>query len=467
MRKEQFEGISPILTQTAAAGTGTQEIPTSEPVEHDPTVYLTRSGDNLPALSKRFNSTIDDLITINPDLSGFVDYSTLPIGLSIKYPKTVVEEYQSKEQIIPDNYLIYGNQHDDFDVNTFLMGTDGWLKNYIDNTSGNHVTGAQIVRGTAENYSISPKLLIAILEYEMKAVSSPDTPGRFYLGSDEENRKTLGRQLSWAANVLNNGYYGWREGSQVSFIGKDGNSFSPHPGENAATVAIQYYFSRYKTGEDYLFAILPNGFSKTYIELFGTFDWTAEQNIVIIPENLHQPELVLPIQPGMKWLFTGGPHSGWGTGFPFAAIDFAPPSQVAGCDPSPHWAVAVASGIVAFSEGGKVLLDLDGDNNYLTGWVIQYLHLSPEGSPKVGTSLNQFDNIGHPSCLGGSSTGRNLHIARLYNGEWIPADGVIPMMLDGWKVTNGEKEYKGFLEKQDAKIASSSSGERYSQISAD
>jgi hypothetical protein len=112
-------------------------------------------------------------------------------------------------------------------------------------------------------------------------------------------------------------------------------------------------------------------------------------------------------------------------------------------------------------------LDLDGDNNYLTGWVIQYLHLSPEGSPKVGTSLNQFDNIGHPSCLGGSSTGRNLHIARLYNGEWIPADGVIPMMLDGWKVTNGEKEYKGFLEKQDAKIASSSSGERYSQISAD
>ncbi len=73
-------------------------------------------------------------------------------------------------------------------------------------------------------------------------------------------------------------------------------------------------------------------------------------------------------------------------------------------------------------------MDLDGDGNEETGWVIVYLHIATEGRVPVGTWLAQGDKIGHPSCEGGKSTGSHLHIVRKYNGEWVPADGP-PMPL--------------------------------------
>ena len=36
--------------------------------------------------------------------------------------------------------------------------------------------------------------------------------------------------------------------------------------------------------------------------------------------------------------------------------------------------------------------------------------------------VNPGDNIGRPSCEGGFSNGTHLHLARRYNGEWIPTD---------------------------------------------
>ncbi len=75
-------------------------------------------------------------------------------------------------------------------------------------------------------------------------------------------------------------------------------------------------------------------------------------------------------------------------------------------------------------------MDLDGDGNEETGWVIVYLHIATEGRVPVGTWLAQGDKIGHPSCEGGISTGSHLHIVRKYNGEWVPADG--PCLYHEW-----------------------------------
>ncbi|HEX7556322.1 MAG TPA: hypothetical protein VF338_06835, partial [Leptolinea sp.] len=264
-----------------------------------------------------------------------------------------------------------------------------------------------------------------------------------------------------------NGYYGWREGLQTQFTDPTGKEISPSPQNNAASVAFEYFFSRFLKGESYQKAISNEGFSKTYQELFGGMDWNYDIDHPLIPGNLKQPVFILPFKPGINWIFTGGPHSGWGIGWPFAAIDFAPPSETAGCDPSPYWAVATADGVISRSESGNVVLDLDGDGNSHTGWTVQYLHISPGNPLPVSSIVKTGDMIGHPSCIGGNSTGRNLHIARLYNGEWIPAGGVIPMVLGGWTVSYGEKEYKGSLSSIDKTIISSSSGEGTSQLSSD
>ncbi len=69
-------------------------------------------------------------------------------------------------------------------------------------------------------------------------------------------------------------------------------------------------------------------------------------------------------------------------------------------------------------------LDLDGDGDERTGWVIFYLHLSAASRAPAGKQLHVGDMIGYPSCQGGELvTGTHVHIARKYNGEWILADG--------------------------------------------
>ena len=61
--------------------------------------------------------------------------------------------------------------------------------------------------------------------------------------------------------------------------------------------------------------------------------------------------------------------------------------------------------------------------------------------------MQQGDLIGHPSCEGGRSTGTHFHLARRYNGEWMPAGGPIAFVLDGWVTDYGEQAYQGTLTK--------------------
>jgi len=76
------------------------------------------------------------------------------------------------------------------------------------------------------------------------------------------------------------------------------------------------------------------------------------------------------------------------------------------------------------------------------------------------------DALGYPSCEGGTSTGTHIHIARKYNGEWIPADSAIPFDLEGWIAHNGEAAYQGTLKRGNQTIIASVSGDAPSHIKA-
>jgi LasA protease len=94
-----------------------------------------------------------------------------------------------------------------------------------------------------------------------------------------------------------------------------------------------------------------------------------------------------------------------------------------------------------------VVLDLDGDGDERTGWVIFFFHVATEGRIKAGLVVKQGDPLGHPSCEGGRATGTHVHIARKYNGEWIPAAGPLAFALDGWVAGFGSAIYEGTLTK--------------------
>ncbi|MEK7683169.1 MAG: hypothetical protein AAB321_03865, partial [Chloroflexota bacterium] len=177
-----------------------------------------------------------------------------------------------------------------------------------------------------------------------------------------------------------------------------------------------------------------------------------------------QPELLLPFVPNRIWDFTGGPHYSWGTSLPLGALDFGPPAIASGCTPSGEWAAAPAAGIVARSEEAIVVIDLDGDGDERTGWSLFFFHIAEAGRIQAGVKVEVGDLLGHPSCEGGTATGTHFHLARRYNGEWLPADGALPFVMDGWVAKQGAALYEGTLVKGSKVVAACTCSTRENRI---
>lgn len=426
--------------------------------------YVAQDGDTLPALAAHFNTTENEIRKNNPVIPG--DATTMPTGFPMKIPIYYRPLWGTPYQILPDSLFVNGPSQIGFDTVAFVDSYPGWLKNYRVSVAAGTLRGGEIINHVVDNYSISPRLFLALLEYQLGALTNPALPesiGRYSLGYRNPRYTGLPSQLNWAANTLNDAYYSWSSGSLDTFDHLDGRTERPDPWQNAATVALQVYFSKLFPDDAYNYAISGSGLAKTYLELFGD-PW---QNITPhIEGSLKQPPLSLPFAMGRSWAFTGGPHTGWGNGYPLSALDFAPPSVVGGCAEAEDPAVAIADGVIVRTGDAVAMLDLDGDGDERTGWVILYLHLANVSLPQVGKVLKLGDPIGMPSCDGGRATGSHVHIARKYNGEWIPAEGVLAFNLEGWVAKNGDVPYDGTLTKLGRSIRACVCSDQNSQIRA-
>jgi hypothetical protein len=203
------------------------------------------------------------------------------------------------------------------------------LKNYRVYAGEKMRTGAEAVDYVATNYSVSPQLLLALLEYQTGALTQPNVPiGKYMLGFRRVNYEAPYLQMVIAANTLNHGYYSWRAGKLTEIELLDDTLFRPDPWQNAGSVALQYYFSRLYSGNQFYTSIGQEGFARVYQTFFG--DPWAEM-VTVLPGSLQQPALQFPFVVGQLWAYTGGPHTGWGSGEPLSAIDFAPASETSGC----------------------------------------------------------------------------------------------------------------------------------------
>lgn len=426
--------------------------------------YTAQCGDTLVNLAIRFNTTVEEILAENPVIPE--DATTLPPGLPMTIPIYYEALWGPQFQILPSCAFVNGPEQIGFDVGAFVDSQPGWLKDFDQYAAEQQRSGAEIVEYISTQFSISPRLLLAILEYQLQALSDPTPPEGlltgYPLGYRASGYHGLYIQLVWAANRLNQGYYGWQGGHLDTLEFSDQTIEHPDPWQNAATVALQYYFSLLEPKGVYYQTVTEGGLIATYRELFGD-PWTCQPHI---PGSLRQPAMILPFKPGKTWAFTGGPHTGWGQGDPWAALDFAPPSEIGGCEITSEWAVATAPGVIARSEPGLVELDLDGDGDPRTGWVVLYLHLGTQDKIAAGKEVETGAQLGHPSCEGGESTGSHIHIARKYNGEWIPASGVIPFDLSGWIAHAGAAEYQGTLVRFGEAVTASVDAEEKSLVSA-
>lgn len=428
------------------------------PVPPTDGVYVVQPGDTLGTIAQLYGLRIDDILAINrvPD----------PLRLEVGQPLTVPAGnyvFGPAAKLVPDSELVYSPSASAFDIAAFVSAHPGYLRDYRETIDGESHTGAQIVADIATRFSVNPRLLLALLEYRGGWLSNPAPTGdalTYPLGIRDPERTGLTRQFQAAANELNDGYYGWKYRGRLAHTLADGTRLLFGSTLNPGTVGVQRLLAVDATLAEWQRATGPDGFPRVYRALFG--DPFALATEPVTPPDLVQPTLALPFGPGEEWVYTGGPHGGFYSGAGWAAVDFAPPLPSddrilaqGGCYVSPFWATAAGPGIIARSADGFVVLDLDGDGDEHTGWTLVYLHISADERIATGTRVNTGDPLGHPSCEGGQvSTGTHVHIARRYNGEWIPAQcdacapgvSVPPMVLGAWTVCGQPgQEYQGCL----------------------
>jgi LysM repeat protein len=410
--------------------------------------YTIEAGDTLGSIAQSYGITLDALMQAN----GLNESSLLFVGQVLNIPPVDTNVNPgSSFKILPDSELVYGPATVNFAVESYVQEKGGYLASYVQDVNGEYLTGIQIVERISQNYSVNPRLLLALLEYRSQWVTNP-TPSNidYPMGFFDDYYAGLYRQLAWTANNLNRGYYLWRVNALSTLPLSDGSSVPMSANINAGTAALQYFLAQFNDRGTWDLDVSEFGFFLTYNLLFGyPFDYEIA---ALLPPNLTQPPMQLPIERGITWSFTGGPHGGWDAGSAWAALDFAPPGEGGGCDPAPEWVVAVADGWIVRAENGAVIQDLDNDGYEQTGWTVLYMHIATSGRVEPNTYVYAGDPIGHPSCEGGVSNATHLHLARRYNGEWIPADGNLPFVMDGWISSGNGIEYDGFLNKGSAVI---------------
>jgi LasA protease len=455
-----------VLVPTRIAPTLPNVFPTPDPAHIVPTLrsnpvnYTVKAGDSLAVIARRYGVDVNSIASANsisnPDL--------VKVNQALVIPPPSPKFAAPSFKIIPDSELVFSPLTRDFDIRSFVHSMKGYLDSYREEVDGQTLSGADIVDLVSREHSVNPRILLAVLEFQGGWVTNPSPQAPFVdypMGWMDRSRKGLYKQIFWAANNLDRGYYDWQSGSVGSWVLSDSTIVPVSPVVNAGTAAIQYLMSLLKDQGSWTQSVSKDGVFASFNQLFGyPFNYTYEP---LVPADLTQPKLQLPFETGVMWYFTGGPHMGWDDGSAWAALDFAP-TDGGTCAVSEAWETAVADGVIVRSGDGSVILDLDGDGYEQTGWTILYLHVATQDRIAAGTKVHAGDRIGHPSCEGGYSPAMHLHIARRYNGVWIPADGPTPFVMDGWVAESTGTEYDGYLKNNGQVVEAWNSRKEENQI---
>lgn len=446
-----------------------------------PTQHIVQSGETLFAIAGQYGLTVDEIVRANrlenPDL--------LVVGQVLALPEAAVA-FGNFQRLIADDRVVRSISGESFDVAGFIASQPGVIRQMTDlvdmrlddgSIQREQLTASEVIERISREFSVDARLLLALIEYRAGLLSQISVSQEFQRGpfiaadaTPNIDRDGLYKQLSWLANQLNEGYYGSKYRGNRFIVLNDNTRVQIDPLLNSGTIAVQQALARTANNvTQWRQDIEPQGFVATYMRYFGN---PLEAVLVpFVPPDLSAPTFILPFELGVEWRFTGGPHGGWASGSAWASLDFAPGTEDPlgrFCYVAPDWVVAIADGVIAYSDDGSVVLDLDGDGRVGTGWTIHYLHISSVDRIAVGTRVRAGQRIGRPACSGGVSFATHFHIGRQYNGEWIPADcqacdpslNVPAFVLSGWR-TEGilRAEYQGALVRGSTRIVAEQSRE--------
>ena len=337
----------------------------------------------------------------------------IPSGYFFPYEEVVqAEEIISADSSIENELLIYTPEEMlSFNIEDYLLHNAPHLVEY-----------AEIISHWCGYSSISPKIIIALIEYQTGLISNaqPDPNDMEKPLSSLSDRTGFSMQVKDVAAQLADAYYSW------------------HKNQQALDQNILQNFLDEKSNVQ--LKAQQQGFRNLYYQLFPESSESGKKQLqaptvgATPPDNLLQ----LPYPVGESWNY-GGSHTNNGSGdYPQSSLDFNGGSWNWGADTSDLWVVAAHGGqVVVHSSCNVEVIGSDG-------WSTTYYHLDNvvvETNQTVtrNTPLaNYADNKAQAICQGGSSSGPHVHFSLKYDGSYEHLDGV---KLSGFSVHTGRDSY--------------------------
>ncbi|MGD9007805.1 MAG: fibronectin type III domain-containing protein, partial [Desulfobacteraceae bacterium] len=322
-------------------------------------------------------------------------------------------EISSADASIENKLLVYTPQEMlSFNIEDYLLQNAPHLVEYAETIS--HWCGYS---------SISPKIIIALIEYQTGLISNkqPDLNDMQKPLSSLSDSTGFSMQVKDVAAQLADGYYSWRKNQQPSdqnilenFLDQKSNVQLKAQQQNFRNLYYQLFPEISESGDAQQLQSLVYGAAPT--------------------DNFLQ----LPYPVGESWNY-GGSHTYNGSGdYPQSSLDFNGGSWSWGTDTSDLWVVAAHGGQVVVHSSCNV--EVVGSD----GWSTTYYHLDnvvveTDQTVTRNTPLaNYADNSAQALCQGGSSSGPHVHFSLKYDGSYEHLDGV---KLSGFSVHTGRDSY--------------------------
>ena len=358
---------------------------------------------------------------------------TIPVGTPV-----VTAQPTPARRFLSMDELVYAPNFDSVAIQTYVAGAGGDLANVPLYVGGRRYAFGEALVGQTLYYSVSPKIILALIEYQADLVTQPNQPNERYtwaVGYAGEDGKFagFGAQMRWAAREM---FYARRDlPTRPPLHFADGDADAP-----AYLSSAQYVVARLLAPTiraDRLDVALWQ-FNTTYERLFGALP----VHMPVVPPPpviLHRP--LKDITPISSFFDHGGPfltrnmpagivtywgHSETDIAFAYNGHDGW---DYAAAPPDP--ALAAAAGTVIFAgiaddncETRAVIIDHGHDLRTL------YWHLS-QITVDVGQTVAQGDQIGVVGETG-CAKGPHLHFGVQYRGVDIDPYGWCSSTPDPW-----------------------------------
>ncbi|WP_444995624.1 peptidoglycan DD-metalloendopeptidase family protein [Aliikangiella sp. IMCC44359] len=332
----------------------------------------------------------------------------------------------NENQLKKSNIIYQYDEVFGFDIQKYLTQNAPHLAPYAESIS--HMSGES---------TISPKILIALMEHQTGLISSVEV-------NDNELSTPFGvlsqkygfiEQLRDVAERLSKAFY---KGHSFEETGKNQKFTTDADAQRAIQMIFSYGFESNELQPGSKEQL--NSFGKVFYKMFPqAINTPKEKNASAITMTAPSTSLLqLPYPRSSTW-YIGGSHTSTGSGnWPQSSLDMSSGSGGWGSNTSNKWVSASAAGTVKVHSSCSMEIFHSG------GWSTTYYHLSnirySNGAyvSKNAAIANYANNKNQALCNGGQSTGPHLHWSLKLNGQYYHLNGVT---VSGYKIKTGRYSY--------------------------